>query len=216
MQQRIDNGKNLPAGLNKAVEIIISGGIVAYPTESFYGLGVHTSNEKAIQRLFVVKKRRKDNPVLILIPSIEVLDQYVIHVSETARKLMDQFWPGSLTMIFEAGPNISPLLTGNTNKIGVRLSKHPAATALTRAVGVPITGTSANISGQPACMNAGEVYDSLGKDIDFILDGGETKGGSGSTILDVTVMPPKVVREGMVSREQLREFSKGRSKSRNP
>ncbi|MDY7037331.1 MAG: L-threonylcarbamoyladenylate synthase, partial [Thermodesulfobacteriota bacterium] len=189
MQQRIDNEKNLPAGLNKAVEIIISGGIVAYPTESFYGLAVNISNEKAIQRLFIVKKRRKDNPVLILIPSIEVLDQYVIHVSETARKLMDQFWPGGLTMIFKAGPNISSLLTGNTDKIGVRLSNHPAATALTRAVGVPITGTSANISGRPACLNAGEVYDSLGKDIDFILDGGETKGGSGSTILDVTVMP---------------------------
>ena len=216
MLQRIDNEENFRAGLKKAAEIIISGGIVAYPTESFYGLAVNATNEKAIQHLFFVKKRRRDNPVLILIPSIEVLDQYVTHVSETAGKLMDQFWPGGLTMIFEAGPNISPLLTGNTDKIGVRLSNHPTATALAQAVGVPITGTSANISGKPACLNAGEVFDSLGKEIDFILDGGETKGGRGSTILDVTVIPPKVVREGIVSREQLKEFSKCWSKSRNP
>ncbi|UCF58001.1 MAG: Sua5/YciO/YrdC/YwlC family protein, partial [Deltaproteobacteria bacterium] len=100
------------------------------------------------------------------------------------------------------------LLTGGTGKIGVRLSSHPVATALAQAMGAPITGTSANISGQPACLSAEAVFRSLGKSVDLILDGGDTKGGKGSTILDVTVDPPVILREGMVSWERLDECLK--------
>lgn len=202
----VDKEKNLKAGLNRAVEIICSGGVIAFPTESFYGLAVNAIDEGAIERLLDIKKRRGDHPILILIPSKDVLDQYVAHLSETAQRLIEQFWPGGLTLIFEAGPNISPLLTAGTGKIGIRLSSHPIATELAKGVGMPITGTSANISGQPACLNAREVFDSLGKEVDLILDGGVTKGGKGSTILDVTVAPPRVLREGIVGREMLKEF----------
>jgi len=107
--------------------------------------------------------------------------------------------------LFKAGSGISPLLTSGTGKIGVRISSHPLAAALARAVDSPITGTSANISGKPGCVTAKEVYSSLGRGVDLILDGGETKGGKGSTILDVTVDPPEIIREGMISREQLQE-----------
>lgn len=202
----VDTQENLYTGLLKAADLIRAGGMVAYPTESFYGLAVNAADEEAIQRLFAIKKRRSDHPVLILIPSIEVLDQCVASIPEMAHKLIRQFWPGGLTLVFKAGSNLSPLLSAYTGKIGIRLSSHPVATELVKAVGVPITGTSANISGQPACVNAVEVLHSLGEGVDLILDGGATKGAPGSTILDITVTPPKILRQGIVGREQLRAF----------
>ena len=203
---KVDTEENIHAGLKKAKEIILSGGVVAFPTESFYGLAVNAKDEAAIQRLFAIKERRKEHPLLILIPSLETLDRYAVHVPEIAHQLIKEFWPGGLTIIFQAGPNISPLITAGTGKIGIRLSSHPIATALARTAGVPITGTSANISGRPACRNVGDVFQSLGRGVDLILDGGQTKGGTGSTILDITVEPPLVLREGMVGHERLKKF----------
>lgn len=194
--------------LNKAASIIRSGGIVAFPTESFYGLGVSAWDEKAIQRLFTIKKREENRPILLLIPSTILLNQYVIHIPDIAIQIMEKFWPGGLTLIFEANPDLPRLLTSGGGKIGLRLSSHPVATALVRAVGTPITGTSANISGQAACSNAEAVRHSLGMSVDFVLDGGETEGGKGSTVMDITVNPPTILREGMVSREQLELYLK--------
>jgi L-threonylcarbamoyladenylate synthase len=202
---RTHNEKDLRNGVDRARHIILSGGIVAFPTESFYGLAVNASDENAIGRLFKIKKRLYNMPVLVLIPSLEYLKGYVADVPEIALRLIGRFWPGGLTLLFKAGSGISPLLTVDTRKIGVRISSHPLAAALARAVDSPITGTSANISGKPGCVTAKEVYSSLGRDVDLILDGGETKGGKGSTILDVTVDPPEIIREGMISREQLQE-----------
>ncbi len=203
---KTDTQDNLQAAIQEAAKVILSGGVVAVPTESFYGLAVHALDEKAIERLFAVKRRREDNPVLILIPSKEGLSSYVTEVYEKDRKLMERFWPGGLTMVFFAGPILPRSLTAGTGKIGVRLSSHPVPTELARAVGAPITGTSANRSGQPPCSTAEEVMEALGEDIDLILDGGKTAGGKGSTVLDVTTDPPVVVREGIVSRDALRPF----------
>ncbi len=200
---KVDTEEKLRLGLKKAAEVINSGGMVAFPTESFYGLAVSVKDEKAIQRLFDVKKRRSDQPILMLVPSVERLNQIVVHIPKIARLLMSRFWPGGLTLIFEAKPDLPQGLTAGTGKIGVRLSSHPIARALAEAVGMPITGTSANISGEAACSSAKEVHHSLGEKVDLILDGGKTAGGKGSTILDVTVDPPQILREGMVGREQL-------------
>lgn len=126
---------------NEAGKILLSGGLVAYPTESFYGLAADATNETAIRRLFLAKKRSIGLPVLILISDADVLDQYVRHIPSTARHLTKKFWPGGLTLVFEAGPNISPLLTAGKGTIGIRLSSHPVATALTRFLGVPIYGS---------------------------------------------------------------------------
>jgi L-threonylcarbamoyladenylate synthase len=194
---------DLRKGLDMARQIILRGGLVAFPTESFYGLAVNASDEEAISRLFILKKRRDNLPVLVLIPSLEYLKGYVADVPEIAFKFIERFWPGGLTLLLKAAPDISPLLTAGTGKIGVRISSHPIAAALTLAVGSPITGTSANISGRPGCVTAEEVYTSLGNGVDLILDGGRTAGGKGSTILDVTVNPPEIIREGMVSRKEL-------------
>ena len=203
---KVDTEENLQAGLKKAVNIILSGGVVAFPTESFYGLAVNATDEGAIQRLFAIKERKSESPVLILIGSVQALDQYVRHISKVAQELITRFWPGGLTLIFDAKPNISSLLTAGTGKIGIRLSSHPVATQLARSAGVPITGTSANISGQPPCVSATEIFHSLGKMVDVILDGGKTEGGKGSTVLDTTVTPPRILREGMVGHEQLKPF----------
>jgi L-threonylcarbamoyladenylate synthase len=203
---KTDTQDSFQTAIKDAAEVILSGGIVAVPTESFYGLAVHALDEKAIGRLFAVKRRREDNPVLILIPSKEGLSSYVTEAYEKGRKLMERFWPGGLTMVFFAGPILPKSLTAGTGKIGVRLSSHPVPTELARAVGAPITGTSANRSGRPSCLTAEEVMEALGEDIDLILDGGKTAGGKGSTVLDVTTDPPVVLREGIVSRDELSPF----------
>ncbi|MCX5878625.1 MAG: L-threonylcarbamoyladenylate synthase [Deltaproteobacteria bacterium] len=198
--------RNFREVIQEAAQVIHGGGIVAVPTESFYGLAVHSLDEKAIERLFAVKRRREDNPVLILIPSKEGLSSYVTEVYEKDRKLMERFWPGGLTMVFFAGLILPRSLTAGTGKIGVRLSSHPVPTELARAVGAPITGTSANRSGRPSCSTAEEVMEALGEDIDLILDGSKTPGGKSSTVLDVTTDPPVVLREGIVSRDELSPF----------
>ena len=203
------SSQDLQSAIHSAAQCLLSGGLVAYPTESFYGLAVDATNEGAIKRLFLVKKRRTGRPVLILIPSVQVLEQYVAHIPQVAHRLVEAFWPGGLTLVFKAGPKISPLLTAGTGKIGIRLSSHPVATALTREVQGPITGTSANISGQPACRNVEEILRAFGEGADLILDGGQTAGEIGSTVLDVTENPPRILREGMIQRERLEKFMSG-------
>jgi L-threonylcarbamoyladenylate synthase len=193
-------------GLSKAASVILSGGIVAVPTESFYGLAVSAHDEKAIRRLLKVKRIEAGHPILLLIPSVEKLSEYVQSIPPIAERLIKEFWPGGLTLVMAAGPSISRLLTAGTGKIGVRLSQHPIATGLARAAGMPVTGTSANITGSRPCVSAGEVEDALGTHVDLILDGGRTEGGKGSTVLDVTTEPPRILREGMVDRARLREM----------
>jgi len=203
----VDPSGDFQVAIHMAADVLLAGGVVAYPTETFYGLAVDIRNEAAIRRLLSIKKRSATRPVLILIVCVEFLDQYVGSIPPIARRLMDAFWPGDLTLVFEAGQRVSPLLTGGSGKIGIRLSSHPVATALARAIEGSISGTSANLSGQPACSNAHEVLNCLGSGIDLILDAGETAGRVGSTVLDVTVQPLRVLREGVITREHLKTRS---------
>jgi L-threonylcarbamoyladenylate synthase len=196
-------GRHLELAAREAAEILKSGGLVAYPTESFYGLAADVDNETAILRLFRVKKREAGKPVLLLIPSVPYLKRYAANIPETAIRLMDVFWPGGLTLIFEARKDVSTLLTAGTGKIGIRLSSHPVATALAQATGSAITGTSANISGEAPCNTSYGVASALGNDVDRILDGGETPGQKPSTVLDMTTRPPTVLREGLIETETL-------------
>lgn len=189
-------------GIDEARGVLLSGGVVAFPTESFYGLAVNPMDEHAVDRLFRIKKREPDQPILILLPSLESLDLYAEEIPEIAGILIKRFWPGPLTLLFKARPCLSQRLTAGTGRIGVRLSSHPVATALAGSINSPVTGTSANISGSPACRTAMEVCEYFKEDV-LILDGGETKGGVGSTILDVTVDPPEIIREGMIGSEEL-------------
>ena len=143
---------------------------------------------------------------MLLIPAVESLEHYVVNVPEAARRLMDVFWPGGLTIVFQAQKNVSALLTAGTGKIGIRLSSHPVAMALTRAMASAITGTSANISGTPPCSGSDGVLKALGEGVDKILDGGETPGQKPSTVLDLTTLPFSVLREGLISKETLQPY----------
>jgi L-threonylcarbamoyladenylate synthase len=195
-------GTDFFEGINEAKEVLLSGGVVAFPTESFYGFAVNPMDEAAVDQLFSLKQREADQPILLLIPNVESLDKYAQEINDTARSLVKKHWPGGLTLLFRARPAISPRLTAGTGKIGLRLSSHPVATALAKSVNSAITGTSANISGRPGCTSAPEVYESFREGI-LILDGGVTAGGRGSTILDVTDDPPRIIREGIISAQEL-------------
>jgi len=184
--------------LDHAVEILREGGVVAYPTETFYGLGVDAKNEKAVERLFSIKGRDFRNPVPVIIGDASDLDQAVTEIPFIGRELIGRFWPGPLTLIFPAAPSIPSRLTAGSGKIGIRVSSHPIARLLSRKLAGPLTSTSANRSGQKECITAQEVMEKIGDDLDLIIDGGETPGGKGSTILDITRTPPVVLRAGVI------------------
>lgn len=200
---KITSDESLRKGLIKAVKIISEGGIVAFPTESFYGLGVDATNTDAVENLFKIKKRDHNVPILVLISSLNNLPQYVAFIPSRAKRLGEKFWPGGLTMVFQSSPILSSALTSSTGKVGIRISSHPLANILSNTLNVPITATSANISGMAPCVKADQVVEYFNNAVGLILDGGETQGKYPSTILDVTIDPPLIIREGMVKVEEI-------------
>jgi len=186
-----------------AVEILRAGGAVAYPTETFYGLGVDALNQEAIRKIFSIKERPFSQPLLILIPNQNHLPYYAHEVPEVARRLIERYWPGPLTMIFAASPQLPLILTADTRKIAIRISSHPIAQAVTSLLKGPLTSTSANSSGAQSPTTAEEVLQQLGGKIDLIIDGGKTAGEKPSTIIDVTVSPPQLVREGALPFDEI-------------
>ncbi len=190
------------------------GGVVAFPTETFYGLGASIDQLEAIQKVFAIKGRDPSKPVLLLIEDLGSLEGLTPETPPVAARLMERVWPGPLTLLFHAAPNLPPLLTGSTGKVGIRLSPHPVCRGLIRHLASPITGTSANLSGRPSCSRARDVAEHLGVRIDLILDAGETQGGVGSTIVDATQSPPSLVREGAIPfKEILNWLSHGAAKA---
>ncbi len=194
-----NNNIILPAELAQAVRVIRAGGIVAFPTETYYGLAADPFNEKALARLFAVKQRPASKPVLVLIHDCDQLDCLVKTKPPLFQPLMAAFWPGPLTLVFEALDRLPPLLTGNTGTVGVRVSSHSVARRLVDLFGNPITATSANISGSPPAVSATEVSRQLGDAVDMIVDGGTTRGGHGSTIVGCHNSQLVLIREGVVS-----------------
>jgi L-threonylcarbamoyladenylate synthase len=203
---KVDPLTPCPSVMSEAGLLINRGGTVAFPTETLYGLGVCALKEESILKVFQIKDRDYGNPIPILIDKKEALSGLVGKVPEKAQRLMEEFWPGALTIVFEASPTVSPLLTGNTGKIGIRISSNAIAHLLVTETGAPITASSANISGQKGCTTAFEVYENLGNRVDLIIDGGETRGHLGSTVIDVTSSPIKVIREGVISLRDLRKY----------
>ncbi|WP_054690366.1 L-threonylcarbamoyladenylate synthase [Desulfosarcina cetonica] len=171
--------------------------MITFPTSGLYGLGADALSERAVHRVFAIKRRPADKPMLVLLSSTGEMDRVVRRVPDYARPLLT-LWPGGLTLIFEAAEVVPPVLTGGTGKIGVRLPRHPVAKALTVGFGGPITGTSANISGQAAAASAAEIAPEISRQVDLTLDAGGLSGGPGSTVVDLTVWPIRIVREGAV------------------
>ncbi|MDO9209703.1 MAG: L-threonylcarbamoyladenylate synthase [Deltaproteobacteria bacterium] len=193
-------------GIARASRIILQGGIVAFPTETFYGLGADAGDVVALQKVFQIKGREENKPLLLLVAGRTWVQDLVKKISPAAEALIERFWPGPLTLVFEASAHLPPILTANTGKVGLRASSHPVTQALVQAVGRAITGTSANLSGQASPSLAAQVSQALGKKVDAILDGGKTAGGLGSTVLDVSAVLPKIIRQGAISQEELAPF----------
>ena len=194
---RVDPENPDPAAIRSAVTLLKQGGVIAFPTSGLYGLGADALSERAVRRVFALKRRPADKPVLVLLASTGDMDRVIRSVPDYARPLLT-LWPGGLTLIFEAAQAVPPALTGGTGKIGVRLPRHPVAKALTVGFGGPITGTSANISGRTAAASAAEIAPEISRQVDLTLDAGGLAGGPGSTIVDVTAWPIRILREGAV------------------
>ena len=195
------------ADLNRAVAVLIGGGVVAFPTETYYGLAVDPLNPLALNFLFGLKQRDISKPILTLVDDRESLFSLVQDIPGPYEPLMKEFWPGPLTLIFQARLNLPTLLTAGTSTIGVRQSSHPFARQLLRAFGRPLTATSANISGRPAAVDAHEVKSQFGSRIDMVFDGGRTPGIVGSTIIGLDGNTLKLIREGVISFEEILQVS---------
>ena len=191
------------------VSLLRSGGVIAFPTDTAYGLGADPFNETAIDRIFQIKGRPDTKPILVVTSSIEMAES-VAQADEIFYDLAGHFWPGPLTMILPAVQSVPLKLTAGTKTIGVRWPLARLATVLVKEFGRPITATSANRSGLPAATTAGEVNTQLGDSVDGLIDGGELPSRNGSTVLDLTTDAPVLLREGPVSFERLQRFLGGK------
>jgi L-threonylcarbamoyladenylate synthase len=193
---------------NRSIAAIFlrEGGVIAYPTETAYGLGAVIYNRSAVSTVFVVKGRERDQGLPVLIASESQLREVAREIPEVALKLAERFWPGSLTLVLKRHPDLPKAVTGGADTVAVRLPDHPAPQSLISACGSPITGTSANHHGGAEPTSAEEVQRQLGSRISFILDGGPSPIAVPSTILDVTVTPARILRAGPVSIEAIREI----------
>ncbi len=189
--------------LAAAVAVLRSGGLVAFPTETVYGLGADAANPDAVRRLFAVKGRPADHPVIVHLPGAEALDEWAASVPESARALTDAFWPGPLTVILRRSARVPDAVTGGRDTVGLRVPDEPLALALLRTFGGGIAAPSANRFGRVSPTCAADVTSDLGDDVDLVLDGGPCRVGVESTIVDCTAEPPVIARVGGIPREAI-------------
>ncbi|GAF35282.1 L-threonylcarbamoyladenylate synthase [Lentilactobacillus farraginis] len=190
--------------LDQAAAFIRQGELVSFPTETVYGLGADATNEAAVKKVYAAKGRPSDNPLIVTVSSEEMVKKYAANISEDAQKLIDKFWPGSLTMIFNLKPNVlSKAVTGGLSTAAFRFPKNQLTLDLITKAGVPIVGPSANTSGKPSPTTAQHVFHDLNGKIAAILDDGPTTVGVESTVLDMSVETPSILRPGAVTKADI-------------
>ncbi|WP_223640306.1 L-threonylcarbamoyladenylate synthase [Planococcus sp. 4-30] len=200
----VDNNVDEEESYAQAVGILLSGEVVAFPTETVYGLGADATNAEAVGRIFEAKGRPADNPLIVHVDSKETALEYVQEVSPKALQCMDAFWPGALTLIMQERPGaFAKNVTADLETVGIRVPNHPVALSLLRKLQLPLAAPSANTSGKPSPTLAEHVYHDMEGRIPLILDGGATEIGIESTVLDTTCEPPVILRPGKVSKEQI-------------
>lgn len=197
--------KPTPESLALAAEILQKGGLVAFPTETVYGLGADATNAEAAKAIFAAKGRPTDNPLIVHISSLSMLPEIVSSVPEAAQKLMNAFWPGPLTIIMPKGKKIPYAVTAGLETVAVRFPVHPDAQAMIERCGLPIAAPSANLSGKPSPTTAAHVFEDMDGRIPLILDGGPCRVGLESTVVDATHGHIILLRPGGVTREMLEE-----------
>lgn len=198
-----ENGENEIIG---AAEILRSGGLLGIPTETVYGLGANALNEDAVLHIFQAKGRPQDNPLILHVPDAGWLERYCREVPETAYLLAEKFWPGPLTMILPRRPVVPLRTTGGLDTVGVRCPDHPVTREIIRRAGVPVAAPSGNTSGRPSPTSAADMLEDMDGKIDGIVDGGPCRVGVESTIIDLTVSPPRLLRPGGLPLEDLRRI----------
>lgn len=201
--RKINSQKPEPEIIKEAAGVIKRGGVIVFPTRCLYGLGADAMNPGAVERLIEIKQRPADNAILVLIHSKKQLEMLVEKIPPAADAIMEAFWPGRVTLVFDARDTLPGLLTAKTGKIGVRLAGHPVAAAILRQVKGPVTGTSANLSGRPGCNRLADMGREIAGQVDLVLDAGALRGGIGSSVVDITVEPPRILREGQVTAGQI-------------
>jgi L-threonylcarbamoyladenylate synthase len=194
--------------LNMAVEVLRRGGLVAFPTETVYGLGADALNEEAVRKIFEAKGRPPDNPIIVHVGNMEQVYSLVEDVPPDAERLMEAFWPGPLTLIFYKSPIVSDIVTGGSPKVGIREPQNEIALTLLNLFGRPIAAPSANASGRPSPTKAEHVIEDLGDRVDLIIDGGDVSFGVESTVLDITTDPPVLYRPGACPKEEIEKVLK--------
>lgn len=194
--------------IKKAAKIIQDGGLVAFPTETVYGLGANALDKNAAKKIFEAKMRPSDNPLIVHISRVEHLNFLVKEISEEAEILIEKYWPGPLTLIFPKKEIVPNEVTAGGNTVAIRMPKNKIALKLIEATNIPIAAPSANLAGKPSPTEACHVFEDLGDKIDLILDGGLTKIGVESTVVDLTVKPLQILRPGGISFEELKKTIK--------
>jgi L-threonylcarbamoyladenylate synthase len=195
---------SLQKQVEQGISILKESGIVAFPTDTVYGLGAAVNLPQAVARVYEVKGRAKNTPLPLLLADKSQIDDVAETVPPIARLLAEKFLPGGLTMVLFKSKSVPDTVTGGGKTVAIRIPAHPVPLALARGVGTPIIGTSANLSGQPSALTAEEVYTQLDGRVDLIIDGGRCPGGRESTIVDLTGKTPLVLREGAISRKELK------------
>ena len=183
---------------SRCKEVIASGGVIVYPTDTYYGLGADPRYPRAVKKLFEIKNRSADQPILLLIAEPTEVKDWAEVIPSRAADLIKRHWPGPLTLIFRAKADVLPELTAGTGMIGLRVPGNKLTRGLLQSLGRALTGTSANRSGQPSIRTAAEAEAAIGNQVDLILDGGETTGGKPSTVVEVSTEVLRVLREGAV------------------
>lgn len=190
--------------LNRYIDLLKSGEVVAFPTETVYGLGADAKNPDAIHKVFEIKGRPSDNPLIVHISGKKQVEDFASEISEDARKLMDAFWPGPLTLIFKKKPEVLDLITAGLDTVALRWPKHPLSQELIARVG-PVVAPSANSSGKPSPTKAEHVKEDFGNDFP-VVDAGETAIGLESTVLDISSEPYTIYRPGAISADEITEI----------
>ena len=199
-----------PNHIDRAVQVLQAGGIVAFPTDTVYGVGAHGLLPAAVERLYVAKRRPRDKAIPLLIAGVEALAQVAVDVPDAAYALAERFWPGALTLVLRRAARVPDAVTSGGETVAVRAPDHPVTQALIAALGAPLAATSANLSGEPAPDTPEGVLAQLDGRIDLLLDGGICPGGVASTVLDLTVRPPAILRAGGIPAEQIALVTGGR------
>ena len=192
--------------IEKVLETLKRGGIVCFPTDTVYGLGVDAKNEKAVQKLYQLKKRPSEKPLILFLKEHGKVVNFVKKIPLSALKLIRSFWPGPLTIVFEASIKNPACLVSREGKIGIRISSHPVAKEISTNGKITLATTSANLSTQTSVSEPGKISPAIKEGVNLIIDSGKTPLGKESTVIDVTINPPRVLREGSVSKNKLRSI----------